>query len=91
MVGMIKLMQSQQRRQLEGLNKVSLLWSRLIEWSTSNSCREFTQEGYRAIGIATNTSQWLQQDINALLSTDTPRSQLQALLEAITTLQDQVS
>ena len=86
---MIKLMQSQQRRQLEGLDEFSLFCSREISRFTSNVGRQFIEQGYIAIGKAAFASQWLQKDVN-FLSNNTQRSQLQVLLENITKYKDQV-
>ena len=83
-------MQSQQRRQLEGLNEFSLFCSREISRFTSNIGRQFTEQGYQAMAKATLASQWLQEDINSL-SSNTQRSQLQVLLGNVNMLRDQVS
>jgi hypothetical protein len=87
---MIKLMQSQQRRQLEGLDEFSLFCSREISRFTSNVGRQFTEQGYQAMAKAALAVQWLQEDINSL-SSNAQRSQLQVLLETITRHREQVS
>ena len=89
MVGMIKLMQSQQKRQLEGLDEFSLFCSRERAQFTSNVCRQFSEQGYQAMARAALAVQWLQEDINSL-SGKAQRSQLQVLLENITQHRDQV-
>ena len=86
---MIKLMQSQQKRQLEGLEEFSQFCSREITQITSNVYRQFSEQGYQAIAKAALAVQWLQEDINSL-STNTQRSQLQVLLDTITQHRDQV-
>ena len=89
MVGMIKLMQSQQKRQLEGLDEFNLFCSRERAQFTSNVCRQFSEQGYQAMARAALAVQWLQEDINSL-SGNAQRSQLQVLLENITQHRDQV-
>ena len=88
-VGMIKLMQSQQKRQLEGLEEFSLFCSREVSLFTANVCRQFSEQGYQAMAKAALAVQWLQEDINSL-SSNTSRSQLQVLLDTITQHRDQV-
>ena len=87
---MIKLMQSQQKRQLEGLEEFSLFCSREIAQFTANVCRQFSEQGYQAMAKAGLAAQWLQEDINSL-SSNAQRSQLQVLLNTIAQHRDQVT
>ena len=89
MVGMIKLMQSQQRRQLEGFEEFSLFCSRETSQLTSNAYQQFYEQGYQAMAKAALAMEWLQDDIK-YLSNKAQRSQLPILLNAITQHRDQV-
>ena len=86
---MIKLMQSQQKRQLEGLDEFSIFCSREISQFTSNVYHQFSEQGYQAMAKAALAVQWLQEDLNSL-SSNAQRSQLQVLLSTISQHRDQV-
>lgn len=86
---MIKLMQLQQRRQLEGLKEFSQFCLRENSLFTANVYRQFSELGYQAMAKAALATQWLQEDLNSL-SSSAPRSQLQVFLTTVTQHRDLV-
>ena len=87
---MIKLMQLQQQRQLEGLEEFSIFCSREVFRYTGFICRQLSEQGHLAMGKAILAEEWLQKDINSL-SSDAHKSQLQIHLSSLTQHKDQVS
>lgn len=87
---MIKLMQLQQQRQLEGLMEFSIFCSQEVSRCTGDVRRQFSKQGHQAMGKAMLAEQWLQEDIHSL-SSDAYKSQLQVYLGSLTQHKDQVS
>ena len=87
---MIKLMQLQQRRQLEGLEEFSQFCLRENSLFTSNVYRQFSELGYQAMAKGALAAQWLQDDLNSL-SSSASRHQLQVFLTTVTQHRDMVS
>lgn len=90
MVHMIKLMQLQQKRQLEGLKEFSIFCSQELSQCKNDVCCQFSKQGHLAMGKAMLAAQWLQEDVK-LLSSDVHKSQLQIYLSSLTQHIDQVS
>ena len=88
-VHMIKLVQLQQQRQLEGLKEFSTFCSRELVRCTSDVYRQLSEQGHVAMGKAMLAEQWLQKDIESLSSDH--ESQLQVYLSSLTLHKDQVS
>lgn len=87
---MVKLMQSQQRRQLEGLDEFNQFCSKEVALFTANVYRQFTEVGHQAKAKAALASQWLQEDLRSL-SGKAQRSQLPALYSAVSQHRERVS
>ena len=87
---MVKLMQSQQRRQLEGLEEFHQFCSREVASFTANVFRQFAEVGHQAVAKAALASQWLQDDLRSLAG-KAQRSQLPALFNAVSRHRERVS
>ena len=87
---MIKSMQTQQKRQLEGLDEFSQFCSRESSLCSKNIYRQFTELGYQAIAKAAMAAQWLQEDLKSL-SAKASRSQLNNFLMSVNQQREKVS
>lgn len=88
--GMIKLMQSQQKKQLEGIEEFRQFCARESSNCSKNVYRQFMDLGHQALAKAAMAAQWLQDDLNSL-SSKASKSQLTTLLSAVNQRREMVS